>query len=448
MAALPTAASAAAASPLVNRSAYVSLPARRSADRWVTVTAIGTAALFVALAALSLLAPAAVRLGWWLPLHLLLAGAAATAVAGVMPFFSASVASVAAAPVAIRITGVAGIAVGALLIVLTRVTGDGSISQGWPGAIAGGIYLVGIGAVAAATLLPLRVALGPRRAILAASYGVALLCVALGAGLGTLALAGWGPVLEAWGVSKPAHAWLNVFGFLSLVIGASLIHLLPTVAGTRIERTRTSMVVLGALMVGPLVTAAGFLLRADMVVMAGSLIELVGALALLRHAIDVVVRRGRWTTDPTWHHMSLVSLLCAIGWFVAGTGLAAVTAWTGGATAHGWDGGLLLAPMAVGWAAQALVGSWTHLVPSIGPGSPTVHARQRRMLGTLALPRIVLLQAGIGLLTIGIPTGLGPATGLGLLLTAGSLGISVALLVLAVLELRPGSAPVAPGTHA
>ncbi len=408
------------------------------------MAAIAIAALFVILAALSLLTPASVRLGWWLPLHLLLAGAGATAIAGVMPFFSAAVASVPAAPAAIRITGVSGVAIGAALVVLVRITGGGSLVVGWPGLLAGCVYLTGIAAVAAATLLPLRLALGPRRAILAASYGVALLCVALGAGIGTLAFAGWGPVLDAWGVSKPAHAWLDVFGFLSLVIGASLIHLLPTVAGSRIERTGTSMVVLAALMVGPLVTAGGFLLRADAVVMAGSLLELVGALALLRHARRVVTRRGRWTTDPDWHRYALSSLLCAICWFVVGTAIATWTAWSGGATARGWDASLLLAPVALGWAAQALTGSWTHLVPSIGPGSPSVHARQRAILGMLAVPRLVAWQLGVGLLLIGIPGDLALAVGAGLLLIAGCTALAVGSLVAAAMTLRPRP-QVAPG---
>ena len=132
------------------------------------------------LAVLSALAPATARMGWWLPLHLLLAGGAATAVAGVMPFFSAGVASVPPAPTAIRVAGVAGIAAGAALIVLVRIAGSGAIDNGALGAVAGSTYLAGVAAVAAATLLPLRAALGPRRVVLAVSYGAALTSVARG----------------------------------------------------------------------------------------------------------------------------------------------------------------------------------------------------------------------------------------------------------------------------
>ena len=49
------------------------------------------------------------------------------------------------------------------------------------------------------------------------------------------------------------------------------------------------------------------------------------------------------------------------------------------------------------------MGSWTHLVPSVGPGSPEVHARQRRILGRRATARVVLAQAGVLLVAIGVP---------------------------------------------
>ena len=399
------------------------------------------AAGYVVLAMLSLLAPQPVRIGWWLPLHLLLAGGAAVAIAGVMPFFSAAVASVPAAPAPLRIVGVAGVAAGAALVVLVRLLDDGALVVGAAGLLAGGVYLVGVAAVAAATLMPLRLALGSRRRVLAATYGMAILCLALGVGLGTMTLVGWGPILETWGTWKPAHAWLNVFGFLSLVIGATLLHLLPTVAGSRIERTRATTIVLVALIVGPPATALGFLIGADIVVMAGSFLELVGALALLWTALDVVGRRGRWTTEPGWHRFTLGSLVCAVGWFVVGTALATAAAWSGGATGRGWDGSQLLAPLALGWAAQALMGSWSHLVPSIGPGSPFVHGRQRRILGQLSTPRLVIWQSAVGLVLAGQLGGIDAAGVAGLLLAVGCALLSFGLLGAALAGLWPGRSP-------
>src|SRR5450759_6037809 len=98
--------------------------------------------------------------------------------------------------------------------------------------VLGGIaYLAGIVALFAATFLPLRGALGPRRPLVSLAYGAALADVLAGAALGTLYLGGWLPVVGSWVGLKPAHAWLNLLGFVSLVVTGTLIHLLPTVLG-------------------------------------------------------------------------------------------------------------------------------------------------------------------------------------------------------------------------
>lgn len=415
-----------------------SLLARRTADRWVTALAVGLAAGYLLLTVISLLAPPAARMGAWLPLHLLLAGAAATAISGVMPFFSAGVASVPPAPTSIRLLGVLGVAVGAGLVVLVRIVGQGAIDNGLLGALAGTVYLVGIAGVGAATLLPLRAALGPRRVMLAVSYGAALGCVAIGALIGTLAIAGWAPALAAWDVLRPTHAWLNVFGFLSLVIAASLLHLLPTVAGTRIERTPASMLVLVGMMTAPLVVAIGFVVRSTPLVVGGAALVVAAALALVVHAVTVLRRRGRWTTDLPWHRFVTWSLLASVGWFAVGSTLAAAVVVGSGATARGWDSDVVLGPLALGWAAQALIGAWSHLVPAVGPGSPEVHAHQRSVLGRWATPRVVVAQVGIALVSIGIPTQTTLLAQAGLALVGGCALVAVALLVAA---LRPVIAP-------
>ena len=68
-------------------------PIDRSNDRLVALGAIGIAVAFLVASLLAALLPAEMRLGIWLPLHLALAGAATTAIAGLMPFFSAAFAA-------------------------------------------------------------------------------------------------------------------------------------------------------------------------------------------------------------------------------------------------------------------------------------------------------------------------------------------------------------------
>jgi hypothetical protein len=270
--------------------------------------------------------------------------------------------------------------------------------------------------------------------VLAVSYGAALGSVALGALIGTLASAGWGPVLVAWDVLKPTHAWINVFGFLSLVIAASLLHLLPTVAGTRIERTPLSMLVLAGLIIGPVTVALGFVSRSTPIAIVGSGLVVLAACALVGHAWTVIRRRGRWTTDLAWHRFVQGSLLASVGWFAVGSVVAAAVVVGGGATARGWDTTVLIGPIALGWAAQALVGAWSHIVPAVGPGSPEVHARQRLVLGRGATGRVVLAQVGIGLVSVGIPAGEPRLLQVGLAMLAGCAVVAVALMVTA---LRP-----------
>ncbi|MFN8519447.1 MAG: hypothetical protein U0667_08685 [Chloroflexota bacterium] len=219
-----------------------------------------------------------------------------------------------------------------------------------------------------------------------------------------------------------------MFGFLSLVIAASLLHLLPTVAGTRIARTPASMTVLVGMMVGPLTVAVGFVTRLVPVALVGTALVVAAALALVWHAATVLRRRGRWTTDLAWHRFVQGSLLASVGWFAVGATLAAAVVVQGGTTARGWDSNVVLGPIALGWAAQALVGAWSHLVPAVGPGSPEVHARQRVLLGRWATPRLVLAQLGVALVAVGIPTGATWLAELGLALVAGYAVVAVILL--------------------
>jgi hypothetical protein len=211
------------------------------------------------------------------------------------------------------------------------------------------------------------------------------------------------------------------------------------VAGTRIARTPASTLVLVGMMTGPVTVAIGFVTRLTPVVVAGATLVVVAAVALAWHALTVIRRRGRWTTDLAWHRFVQGSLLASVAWFVLGALLAAGVVVGAGATARGWDSGVVAGPLALGWAAQALVGSWSHLVPAVGPGSPEVHARQRAVLGRWATPRLVLTQVGVALVTVGVPLGEGRLVELGLVLVGVSAIAAVALLALALAPVVRGA---------
>ena len=399
------------------------------------MVAVTVAAGFLVAALLAALASGlgAPVLSPWLPLHLALAGGASTAIAGVMPFFVAALAAGAPAPSRLRKAAVGFVAVGAGLVAVRGIApGE---AWAWAPVVGGWLYLTGILWLALAVRASGRKGLMVRRPIVSLGYTLALVNVAVGGVLGMLFVAGWTPILERWEQLRPAHAWTNVIGFVSLVIVATLLHFLPTVLGGRIVPRRSAALAVLGIAIGSPVVVAGLLLGFAPVAGGGAALVMIGALATAVEAAHVVRARGRWTSDPGWHRFASVGLLAGVAWFVLGVSLAAGLLVRYGATAETWSTAVVGAPLAIGWVAQVLMASWTHLLPSIGPGTPVQHGRQRAILGRVATPRLLALNGGVVLLAIGWPTGLVVPAAAGGMLVAGAIVASVAL---AVVALRAG----------
>jgi nitrite reductase (NO-forming) len=413
---------------------------RRDTDRRITTASVAVAALFLLLAVAAVVVPALSNrpVPVWLPLHLVLAGGAATAIAGVLPFFTAALGAAPPAPAVLRVAAVALVATGAAAVSARAV-----VPPAWSSLpLVGGIlFLGGVAALSAVTVITLRRGLAVRRPLVAAAYLVALLDVAAGAALGTLAVGGFGPVQGDWATLRVAHAWLNLMGFVSLVVAGTLLHLLPTVLGTRIVPRRSAAVAVAGLALGAPLGAVGLTLAgtaADplpgLLARAGALLTAVGALGLGAEAIAVVRRRGRWSSDAGWHAVAQGSLLAGIAWFVAGTWIAVLVVLVHGASGRAWSTDLVAVPLAVGWVVQVLIGSITHLLPAIGPGGPAGHAARRRVLGSAGPVRVVSLNVGALLLFAGAIGGSDLLTMVG----AGAvLGTVLATLGLVALSMRP-----------
>jgi hypothetical protein len=136
-----------------------------------------------------------------------------------MPFFVAAFAAAPSAGVLVRGTGVAAVALGATSMTIGVVAMSAQLT------VAGGLSsMAGIGLVGVACIRPLLVGLGPGRGLVTRAYVGALAMVLVGAALATTLVAGWDPVAAAWVRLKPAHVWLNLIGFLSLIISTTLVH--------------------------------------------------------------------------------------------------------------------------------------------------------------------------------------------------------------------------------
>jgi nitrite reductase (NO-forming) len=373
--------------------------------------------------------------GSWLPLHLALAGGAGIAIGTMLPHFLTSLAAARPARAARRRAGLALLAVGVAL------AAAGMNGAGPSLAAAGGLlYAAGLLTTAWNGFAPARAGLGRRGGIVDAAYGLALLNGTAAVGLAVLMLGGVGDAPGQWAHLKPAHAWLNLVGFVSLIIAGTLVHLYPTVIGARIRVDRSLAVIVAGLGIGAPVVGLGYAARLDPVADLGVAFVAAGALALGWYAVRCRTGRGAWTTDLAWHRLAEWHFNAAIGWFGVAVLVLGWEPLRHGTDPAGWSLGSIWGPLVVGWALQALVGAWTHLVPAIGPGDAARHAVQRRWLARAALARLIAWNAGVAALSVGAWMAADPLALAGALLVGATMLASLVLLAGAVLA-RPVPRP-------
>lgn len=420
-------------------------PARRGPDRRLdrrlTFAGLVGAVVFLVAAIGSLALPEAARLGTWLPLHLAMAGGAGTAIAAMVPFFVAALAVTQPASPILRGGSIALVFVGAALAATGRAFGAPEIAS-----LGAWLDVAGFAGVGLATAWPLRHAGGARRPVTEAAYVVALANVLVGVTLAGLFLGGAPAIGGSWGALKPAHGWLNVFGFVCLIIAGTLIHFAPTVFGSRIRPRRFGVVAVACLAAGAPLVAAGYASGTTIVGQLGGIATLVGATALAIHGLQAHRDRAGWTTERAWHAITSGSLLLAPTWLVVAAAIAAARLVTYGVEPQGWRLSELIAPLVLGFVGQVLAGSLSFLVPAVSPGMPERHVRQRGRLGRFAIVRLLALNAGVGILAL--VAFVSPAVGsdsprvaalvldalvgAGMVLALGSMGATLALVASAV----------------
>ncbi|MBA3688651.1 MAG: hypothetical protein H0W81_07470 [Chloroflexi bacterium] len=406
----------------------------RGPERRIVLVGLVGAAGFVAAAGVARL----IGLGggeWWLPLHLAMAGGAGLAIAALLPHFTVSLSGSRPAPAPARAVGLLLIGGGALSVAVAFPAGWGPVAVS--GAVA---YALGIVATAALAFFPARAGLGRRFGVVEVAYGLALANAAAAVTLAILRLTDVATLSGAWLGLKPAHAWLNLVGFVTLVVAATLIHLYPTIVGSRIRSRPALVVLVVGIGLGAPSTALGYALGSDVIARIGAVAVSAGAVAMVMVAVGAWEGRGNWTTDPAWHRLTIGHLSASVAWLAAGIGVLLVGVAADGADPAGWSLARVIGPLGSGMALQALVGAWSHLLPSVGPGDVARHAAQRRELARWATPRLVSWNVATALLTGGA---FGPAwlTGAGLALLGMTLLVSVALLGRALVVREPAGGP-------
>jgi hypothetical protein len=362
----------------------------------------------------------------WAAIHLAMAGAATVAIGTFMPHFAVTLAGTRPGPARQRLLAIGLLAAGAAAVVAGVTTFGGWLAGA--GAVA---MLFGLSVVGMQTLAPRRDPLARRHPIVTVTYGLALVQLAAGIVIGGLGAIGVPGVAAAWPWLRPAHVWLTLFGAVSLTIFATLVYLAPTVLGARIRFSPGLALGTTGMLLGPPIAAAGFALAIAPLTITGAAVVLTGAIGQLAYLADVVGRRGPYSSEHDWRRVAVGHMVAGPAWFAVAVA-AALIGLLGGQPLAGWSIGLLALPMVGGWMLQELVGSWTHLVPSVTPGDAEVHRRQRRALAVAGRTRLVAWNAGLGLAWVGLWLGAVALTAIGAALLAGAVVASVLLLARAL----------------
>lgn len=346
------------------------------------------ARIWLTAAGLSLLLPAGVRLGWWVPLHLMLLGAVSVAISGAMQNFVAALTATGSAPRSVVWAQFGLTNAGAALIVAGR-------ASGLPGLVAAGgtAFLAGILLLGGIVLRARRRALNVRHRIPVAMYGGAVACVLVGGAIGIVLGTGTvGDPQERLDL-RSAHMVINVLGWVSFTIAGTLITLLPTVLRVRMSAWHGRMTA-ALFMFGVGMTATGLALDVTPLAVVGAAAFAAGVVGLLVMVRRVLSTPRRWPVPVSAKH-----LLLALGWFAAGA-LWLLVALIRGARSFAGAQTFFVVVFAGGWILQTLLGAWQYLLPMTRPGHPDDRRASLAAMEWGGSVQLVALNIGLVLLAL------------------------------------------------
>jgi len=389
-----------------------------------------------------------VPLSGWLMVHVLLLGAASTAILIWSQHFADTL---------LRHPAAGGRrAHGARLALHTVGAGvvvAGMLRGAWPVVLAGGTLVALVAVLQGASLLrQMRSALPSRFGPLVRYYVAASGALVIGVTLGV--------IMSRADVAPPvhdrlylAHVGFNVLGWVGLTVIGTVILLWPTVLHASItapaeKAGRRALPILSAALV--LLGLASF---ADLHLLVS--VALAGYLVGLGLVLWSAIRQARSAPPATYASWSMGA---ALGWFfgcvLAFAVVSATTATIGAATEALHD---IVLPFVVGFVTQIVVAALSYLLPVVLGGGPTVAKQTGRELDRGAVFRVIVINSGLLLSRFPLPSLVKVTLSL---LVFGALVAFLVLVVRAVLVSRrsregaaaaprtvaPASRPSAPAT--
>lgn len=352
----------------------------------------------------------------WLMVHLLLLGAASTAILVWSQHFADTLLRrPAPGGRRLQVVRLTAHTLGALLVVV------GVLSVRWSLTVLGGA-LVAVAALSQVMVIrrQSRGALPSQFGPLVRYYVAAGAVLPLGVAAGVLLARGTAGD-ELHGRIYVAHLTFTLLGWVGLTVLGTLLVLWPTVLHARIEPqdatagTRALPLVLLGLGVVAVAAATGW--RA----LVGVGAAVVAAAVVL--VVLMMVRQARTAPPRTYAGWSVAA---ATAWFlvdVVAFGAVVVLAPSWAAAAE--DVRVLVAPFAVGFVAQVLLGSLSYLMPVVLGGGPAVARRTAAELDRGALVRVLLVNGALVLFVAPVPSAVR------VLVSVVGLGALAAFLVLA-----------------
>jgi nitrite reductase (NO-forming) len=268
------------------------------------------------------------------------------------------------------------------------------------------LVLVGSVLVAAAALAQAATVVGQARGALPTRFGhLARYYVAAGAvlpfGVACGVVMARGALSdEAHGRWYVAHVALTLLGWVGLTVVGTLLVLWPTVLHARIEPSdeRAGKRALPVMLVGIAMVALAAATGLRALVPVGCVVAVAGVAF-----VGVSMVRQARTSMP--RNYAAGSVAAAVAWL-------AVSALAYGsvvAAAPSWDLAAdrvrgLVAPFAVGFAAQVVIGSLSHLLPVVLGGGPGMARRTAAELDRGAVVRLVLVNGGLLLFVAPVPS--------------------------------------------
>lgn len=372
-----------------------------------------SARLWAVAALISALVPASGRLGWWLPLHIVLAGVVSQSIVGGQQMFSSTLGMAPALPTVVVRAQLALMNLGAIGVIVGRASSAEALLGAGAVTFLGGAMWGGITARRAWTK-----GLGSRFAMTRTYYSLAVVSLLFGATLGAALGLGWITSAGGYLSHRSAHMAFNLMGWVGLTILGTIVTFLPMLLRVRAPSSRRLGAPPWAYGASLLVMTSGLMVQSRGVAVAGA----VGMIAVLVPFVAMMkelLGRHRRRRVP----VSALHVMSALGWF----GVVLVTQpFLLAAGELGVLRDMYVVAMALGTAAQAVLGAWAFLVPMARPAEPGLRRRELVAFEIGAKPQVVIYNLGLVALFAelrGWAPGTVGAAGLGMVLAAAAWGV-------------------------